>query len=624
MNRSSSNLHTSGVLLLTATVICGALGVCLVTPLLQRDSFAKTTNAAVESPRIANPESSGKYSGFFPPIADGRNELKRLEAVTGPVPPAIRKTRLAQDSRSAGHYSSLPQRGTLPAEATTPERTVLRPLEFTQATVEQQPVAVQQPVAAGHYFTPQQVPAGTVYAPVTVNVDNSALSEQIREMSMRFDRLVEEKTQETSVAAVVADVADDAEKRQDAKRQRQRNRPSVDPKSQEQIVRIEAGLSQLTKSVNSLRKQTQTGLAELTRQSTHAEAVSQLLDSYERSLNAKLQAIDTAQAATPAPSRVATAPQETYSDAVPFPVKPTATDGGSFSPELKLEPRQDFAPSSSLEVFNPETFIPRVFTPDAEIAPQPAAMAEPMPIQSALPQIDLNVAISEPALESRESRLTAPLTLDLEEAPAVELLQPTETPTTPTTLTPPAAKPSPVPLTTPSLFVNMPPPSFTPAPVPVAEHVPALPVGYEHVYRFKLADVEPDVTPHVIPGDGPVCQHCGLIHVPGQTYTHQHLERQHAVVKKIQTVANSKPTSMAAPQPLNSVMPTLPLPSSQRTNNRNAARSSNRHVRGSGTIDSSRPVWDFWPESDSNNETDNQNRPGMLQRVGATLRKFTE
>ena len=87
----SSNFHTGSVVLLTATVVCGALGLTLVAPMLQRDSFAQTRIVPSEKTEPVELADTKKFSEFYPTIEDGRRELKRLEAAAGPIPPPIRE-----------------------------------------------------------------------------------------------------------------------------------------------------------------------------------------------------------------------------------------------------------------------------------------------------------------------------------------------------------------------------------------------------------------------------------------------------------------------------------------------------------------------------------------------------
>ena len=164
---------------------------------------------------------------------------------------------------------------------------------------------------------------------------------------------------------------------------------------------------------------------------------------------------------------------------------------------------------------------------------------------------------------------------------------------------------------------------------PIRNVTPPQPVGYEHVYRFELAEVEE--IPAVVPRAGPVCPHCGKIHVAGDPLDHDVTGSS----KVVQTAATSRAAPSAAPKPTPKPTP-KPMTGtsgarsdghrSSNTSNRNAARGSNRHVRASNQRDSDRPVWDVdLPSFQRHNATQNSDRqtsdnPSMLHRMSSTLK----
>lgn len=615
----SSNFQTGSVLLLTATVVCGALGVTLVAPMLQRDSFAQRQTAPPKRQQVAEPAPTEKFAEFYPTIEDGRKELERLEAAAGPVPQVIRQARLASESNSASRY--LPPRRTQyqPATQTQHRQFAERPSESVAPRVPVTRFAPQQAatagvspvphlVVAGQVYSPQQLPPGTVYAPVTVNVDSSSLAEQMQQMSVRFEELVEQKNQAVTAAV------EQAEKKQLARKQRQQKRPTVDPQAQQQIVRIEAGLLQLAESVNALQSRTQTDMQELALQKSRAEAASQLLENYERTLSARLQSIEASHAELKSPTRVAMVPDETYSDGVPFPVEAATEFSVVESPESAPEVFFDVLPDTEPEVTLDEIVPPA--------PPEPAPALEPLPalelFEPPLPEPEVSAA---PALLietlSSEASFEEPVQLDGGDAQALVIVESDEPQTL---LTIPAQSLSPIPPPPTTTLQDIMPPETAP---PVVQEIPALPtVGYENVYRFKLADVEAEEGPTVVPGDGPVCPQCGLLHGPGEAHSHQHLEVPPALPAKIRTVSNTAAGSLT-PQPVSRTMVAPTTPEPKKTIHRTAARGSNRHVRNARLGDSPKPVWDVQLPSISKKPAADTDRPSFMHRVGSTLKQLT-
>lgn len=616
----SSNFHTGSVLLLAATVICGAMGITLIGPMLRRDSFAQTIVVPAESPATVEIAAAKKFSEFYPTIEDGRRELQRLEAAAGPLPLAIQEARLAFSADSAVRNSP-PQRTQFQPAASPPRREVVQRLpepaayrvpsqQYTTSAVSTADVStadVATVVQGGGFSSPQQLPAGAVYVPVTVNVDTSSLAEQMLQMSTRFEALIEKRDQ-AAIATVQA-----AEKKQVARKERHRSRPAFDSESQQQIVRIEAGLQQLAESVNALQSRSQSKMDELELQKSRAEATSELLQTYERSLTARLQSIEASHAELRSPARIAQAPRQTYSDGVPFPHESPAAGASEPVPlpqhhQPISEVQPEAMPETAADVFESEIELKaaeEVIDQPTEITPPPipetSSSSERLPVpefddlsldpaeSNANPDViieknQLDASFEEPMLQSDEDASTS-------EALPSDLPQ--------TLLAIPVEDLSPIPTST--------PPDVEPsaaAPLAVQE-VPSLPsVGYEHVYRFKLSDVESDSAPKVVPGDGPVCQHCGLIHVPGQRYSHQHLEIPTAEPTNIRTVSN-----IAAKQ------------SPSQPNTGSTVTHAHKKTTGDGLKQHVLPSHQL--DADPVKSTANGERPSLMRRVGATLKQLT-
>lgn len=663
--KTSSDFQTGGVLLLTATVICGALAVTVIAPLLQRESFARTNRRLVESKqKKASPESVEKFTEFYPSLADARDKLEHFEKVAGPVPPPQTRRRVAHNSKSAGYMavqqrpSPLPRRSTLPRGAATSttqfvaevaKREPAEPVsielvheDVPVADVAAKPevsdpapvevVAIPTPQIVANQYPPSQIPSGTVYAPVTVNVDSSAITQQMREFSARFEKLEQQKAQQE--AAI-----EKAERDKLIARRRQRNRQQQVQTAQstqknnvpdEKLVRIEAGLRQLAESFNTLQNKTQVGLEELARRAERAEAASQMLESYEQMLDDRIDQLT--KISTPPVTRIAEAPTNTYSEGVPFPSQPQLAEPRTFT----HQPDPDFAPAPEQNSTEIETndFLPAIESePQAEVEdPFPPATTpngfsvtetELLPSVSSDNVLPIESAESVEILTPRE--IATPLELHVPEQAvsdvdnAEQLRSVDEMSETNLLVVPPAhlSEVAATPVTQPS--------GVTPPPVPaIAAPVPDLPVGFEQVYRFKLSNVEPG--PAVVPGDGPVCQHCGRVHANGEKHNHAFASGEKPEAKLIQASATSGTAEVqaATPTPQSSVVEQKTP--SKRISNRTAGRGTNRHVRAANGQSDDKPVWDVelptFGRKAPSERTEKQ--PNMLQRMGSTLMKFTK
>ena len=419
--KTSSDFHTGGVLLLTATVICAGLAVTVLAPLLHRDSHPQATVAVDNSDTDAGAVNAEKFSEFYPTLADARRELRRFDGVMGPALRQSPESRTADAALSSvfddpdstqKSVSGSATHGPTVARQSTPKNASAEPVlrepaepqrawspgrnwrvaevprsaepgfsRSTEATInrlrpwlpdEQQSAVAPKSEAAVmvNQPPPGQMPAGSVYAPitvhpVTVNVDGTIFSQQMQAMSERFEKILSEREQVTA--------ADDQRTRR-AGRERSRTRQGRNQGTDEEIVRIETGLEQLVQSIQALQMETQSGLKHLSVQAERAgiqadraQAATQMMQSYEKLLAEKLTLLDQAER-----TQVALAPAETYSDSATLPKapqnsvtrverEPTPTPKSKASERLPSVPRTEPFPAA------PAVIVDRKLSPPAEI-----------------------------------------------------------------------------------------------------------------------------------------------------------------------------------------------------------------------------------------------------------------
>lgn len=135
--------------------------------------------------------------------------------------------------------------------------------------------AVRRTVADG----PESLPPGSVYAPVTVNIDSSALTTQLRQ--------VEERMQQALAAEVARREALERNQMRSARRQRkaesQKTQQPAD-NAQSEIAALEREIHQLNATIKELQTQTDVRLQQLTRQADRASVAGQVIESYRVAL----------------------------------------------------------------------------------------------------------------------------------------------------------------------------------------------------------------------------------------------------------------------------------------------------------------------------------------------------
>ena len=149
---------------------------------------------------------------------------------------------------------------------------------------------------------PQALPAGSVYAPVTVNLDSSLLAGQMLSLEHRLETMLDEK------AAV------NRPQGRKVARSDRRKTPSknVEPTSvpDESLNQITDGLQQLATSLKELEQKTESSLTELSKQTAQQEASSRTqMEEWQRLIDYRLRTAELA-----ARTVVAVAPSVTTSD----------------------------------------------------------------------------------------------------------------------------------------------------------------------------------------------------------------------------------------------------------------------------------------------------------------------
>ncbi|MCR9202727.1 MAG: hypothetical protein NXI04_29130 [Planctomycetaceae bacterium] len=225
-----------------------------------------------------------------------------------------------------------------------PQNTVQPPV--VQTSVPQTPVVTGVPL-----YAPTQVPAGSVYAPVTVNFDAAAISDQIRLLQQRIDQVAEQKVSNVTqpgpiqpgpiqlvlpeqITTLSQQLAQNAS-RKDRQRDRGDKQARIEQRAQElanqklqeqqrvlqaqqqaqeqarmlaeqrarqrehsqQLARIGQGMDTLTREMQSLQQHTQASMATASAHKQHAkataDAAAEVIEGYRRELAMERQRANT-------------------------------------------------------------------------------------------------------------------------------------------------------------------------------------------------------------------------------------------------------------------------------------------------------------------------------------------
>nr|AKB95216.1 hypothetical protein [uncultured bacterium] len=451
-------------------------------------------------------------------------------------------------------------------------------------------------------INPRQMPPGSVYAPVTIHpvtvqVDGSLFAEQLKTISDRVDTFIAANERTSDQNTVLR-------RQQKAHRNKSRALETRD----EEIEKLGESLDQLAKSIQELKVDTHQSLKQVTRQADRTAVASQVIESYRRALE------DERLTQSPRPAtQIASRPAATFSDTpavpaeipvskppeatiptlvpwrveavmpksapvtLPVPEKPSLENPSLEKPSLEkpsLEKPSDWVPPPVLvkPVEVPaETSAKTVFkTPFLPIAehqpPSRPVFSEPQPEITAPVSVDV---LPKPVVSDD-------VILDLEERPIPERSGKASTPTSsldlqnPKTFTP--------------LTGEMDDDAVLLDPFPPRRMVS--PVGFENVYRFKMAEAD-DGQAEVVPAGGNVCQNCGKVHAVGTPHT--------------RSVSSTKSSAGTASQP----------------NNRQGARRSIRKINETRT----RPATTGdSPQAPASPGSQQPTEPSVLHRMSSVLK----
>lgn len=406
--------------------------------------------------------------------------------------------------------------------------------------------AVSQNAVDGAHMQPRHLPPGSVYAPVTVNVDAGQMTDQFLRMEARIAELLAAQTgqQQPSKETV-------RRRNSRAERQQVNRHVQVQQEAAESIRAMEREMKQLMAEFKTLKSETDARLQELSSAADRANVAQQLMESYKRALEQE-QRLRVARSAW---TQESNAPQQSAAPATKTLPEPSAA-----RVQVQLPPpRANSTPaptadSQMVEVAVParsisQTTVPdahsdsiplRTMDSDADTIAIPFPPAEPVvePPVPALPEFkgDSKATDSSNHDEGPSTQFSTfpvdgvssdrPVELPIADAGSDEVSFQTES-RSPTQVLPAPKKAKlksnfqAVSSTKPAASSQQRSSEQTTSkstvaanPVPPATMVDGpSKVGFEHVYRFKMEGAE--VAPaRKVAGAGKVCPDCGRVHGP--------------------------------------------------------------------------------------------------------------
>lgn len=284
--KSSPDFQTGSMLLLTATLICIGLAITVIAPIidspLARSPIAQTQPADAQADTSAARQQS--LAEFYPPITRAHHELARSQSSSGPV---VRNV-----SNQWSQPPTLPADSTISSPLPMPNgpglTTFSRPepsqSQTSQSFVNSPQTTVRNEVAVsnpGRTQLPHGLPAGSVYAPITINQPPAAVAPQASNndfvhLAERIERIVTER--ERLAAAL----------------ETERNRQSVLAQIEQMKRESEfdqqqwAKMKQQVKSFEELmaKQQSETAaqLSKLAEQNSQIDVASQAINAYRQAL----------------------------------------------------------------------------------------------------------------------------------------------------------------------------------------------------------------------------------------------------------------------------------------------------------------------------------------------------
>jgi len=690
----TSQFQTGSMLLLTATLVVGGLGLLMLFPRLKPHHAANppTANASSEQYTVAAIAQGQKYAEFYPsdfqtvryPKLQAVNAnsagnglaksavLARPAAVptivqagnetTNPWTPQRSEQVTSEPSASHDPFSPAPtatkQNDTAPADnpfGDPSPTTIAQPTEPVRSGTTTSHVArhsTSTPPAGTGPFAPSSIYAPVTVHPVTVNVDSSAVAQQMQGIQDRFQQLLELQQAAERQKAAELDRRKNRRQRAELKEAELKEAKAATDelaRSNQAVAQLETELSRLVAEFRELKTQTDARLQQLTVQTERTEVAEQAIVAYKKALDeaearlaqsrlessrmAEFQAAQLAQRPSNVVADQSFAPQE--SPVPPVPVQ-RPRQSRPFSPPPKAFTPPTPKPESQPRYFQPEpgadsqdfptqsnVFQPDGFRMELEISDTDATTESlpPLPTLDGIPverfhQESESVTYESQATTSRfedDSPIAFAPQFGDDEPVADSHLNLSTTESFDDVLSPLEAIELP---DTKSRVqsLNAVPNSFAPDDVPVQNNASvhdSRQVGFEHVYRFKMADVENGKT--VVPADGPVCPHCGKLHngygKQGVCDAPLATARKTTTAKQVVTVSHSDDGAQKATT--NSQTSSTARATVQ---SRNAARASNRHVQRSSAQSKQ-----YLPQLRHPSLTTRKDEPGVLHRISSSL-----
>ncbi len=502
-------------------------------------------------------------------------------------------------------------------------------------------------------FSPNSVYAPFTVHPVTVNVDSSALAQQMQGIQDRFEQLLE--FQQAAERRKAAELERRKHRRQraelkEAELKEARTATDELARSNQTVAQLETELTRLVAEFRELKKQTDARLQQLTVQTERTQVAEQAIVAYKKALDeaearlaqsrressrmADFQAAQFAQRPSNVVADQSFAPQE--SPVPPVPVqqprqsRPYAPSPKAFTPPTQTAKPRNFeaAPKtdsrdfpSQSNVFQPDGFRMALEISEADTATEslpPLPTLDGIPVERFHQETESATYDSQAATSKFEDQrpiALAPKFVDNEPV-ADSRLNMSTTESFEDVLSPREA----IELADTKSRVqnlNAVPNPYVPDNASVHD---SRQVGFEHVYRFKMADVENGKA--VVPADGPVCPHCGKLHngygkqgvCDAPQTTARKTTTQVVTVSHSDDGAQKATTSSRTSSTAHSTQARSTQARSTTVQARNAARASNRHVQRSSAHSKQ-----YLPQLRNPSLTTRKDEPGILHRISSSL-----
>ena len=502
--RISPEFRTSSVVLAASTVVTTVLAAAFLLPLLDSEPESRQTGTPEEDPPVPL-----SYQEFYQSVSNSQDDADEPEDRGHRKAPIAWDDLLSESDDPDPASLSRDSKDDLPpidvrnviektADESPSEEVAEVESEATRGFARVYPPETTQSIGlpsgndAPHYTNPANMSSGSVYAPITVNVDADSVAREIASQLERFEQRME---------LVLSSAQRPQNTPQTARTVRKDRRKRVQTPPNAEIADLRDDVRELTESVQQLRAETESRLQQLAiRTPVRTDA-------------------------GPGMTRVAEAPRNTTRDYEP----PTLESANDFpTPEVQeIESVDDSIRKPAFE--EREVPLPRQTpVPSPQTSPR-TIVPDQVPELPSFEDADLPEELSTPALNDEADR-TLPPGLDAQE-----------------TIERPSGDRR-APLDSDNIF---PPPSddelseldLTTRPLKSTNTKPATaanaaPVAFQHVHRFPAGEIiESPAAAHqkrssFAPGTTNVCPVCGKVHPP---------EISHHPVKQVSHSIRSQP-----------------------------------------------------------------------------------